>query len=406
MPARAEGKPKTLTAAFVKTISKPGRYGDGHGSFGLFLRVWPMVNGRTGKNWAQRLHINGKYTHLGLGPAALLSLAEAREKAKQNARAILEGVDPRKSPWKMRRVIQTSVSPAFGEAVDRVIDVHNGGWKHPKTAKSFQATLEQYAFPSLQTKPVSEVTSHDVMAILEPIWTSKPETSRKVRKGIGKVMKWAMAQGYRSDNPAGDIITQALPKHGRSQHFQALPFSEIGVAIEKVRKTEAWPATKLCFEFIALTAARSGEARQAAWDEIDLETATWTVPATKMKNGRAHRVPLSKQAMNVLAEARTLSDGTGPVFPSQRGKGMSDTTISKLLREHEIGTVPHGLRSSFRDWAAECSDVPREIAEHALAHVEGSAAELAYRRTDYFERRRALMQEWADFLDCSAPVGV
>lgn len=148
MPARSEGKPQTLTAAFVRTISKPGRYGDGRGSFGLFLRVWPTANGRIGKNWAQRLHINGKYTHLGLGPAALLSLAEAREKAKQNARAILSGVDPRKSPRKLRRVIQTSASPTFGAAVDRVVDIHMDGWKHPKTAKTFRATLEQYAFPA------------------------------------------------------------------------------------------------------------------------------------------------------------------------------------------------------------------------------------------------------------------
>ncbi len=272
------------------------------------------------------------------------------------------------------------------------------GWKHPKTAKTFRTTLEQYAFPALETKPVSQVTSHDVMAILEPIWTSKPETSRKVRKGIGKVMKWAMAQGYRSDNPAGDVITQALPKHRRSQHYQALPFSEIGGAIGKVRSTDAWPATKLAFEFLVLTAARSGEVREATWDEIDLEAEMWTVPAKKMKNGRAHRVPLSKQAMNILDKARALSDGSGLVFPSQRGKVMDGVTLSKLLREHNVGTVPHGLRSSFRDWAAEHSDVPREIAEHALAHIEGSASELAYRRTDYFEKRRALMQDWADYV--------
>ena len=356
MPARAEGKPQTLTAAFVRTISKPGRYGDGRGSFGLFLRVWPTANGRTGKNWAQRLHINGKYTHLGLGPVALLSLAEAREKAKQNARSVLSGIDPRKSPPKLRRVIQTSVSPTFGAAVDRVIDIHSDGWKHPKTAKAFRATLEQYAYPALETRPVSEVTSHDVMAILEPIWTSKPEASRKVRKGIGKVMKWAMAQGYRSDNPASDVITQALPKHGRCQHYQTLPFTEIGAAIEKVRGTDAWPATKLCFEFMVLTAARSGEVREATWKEIDLETAMWTIPAEKMKNGRAHRVPLSKQAMNILDKARALSDGSGLVFPSQRGKVMDGTTLSKLLRDHEIGMVPHGVRSSFWDWAAERSD--------------------------------------------------
>ena len=212
-------------------------------------------------------------------------------------------------------------------------------------------------------------------------------------------MKWSIAQGYREDNPAGDALTAALPKSGaRVEHRRALSFADVGAAIITIRDSGAWPSTKLAFEFLTLTATRSGEVRLAEWTEIDLDAATWIIPATRMKAGLEHRIPLSRQAMGVLRQARELADDSGLVFPSQHGKALTDSTISKLVRENNIGCVPHGMRSSFRDWAAECSDVPREIAEHALAHVEGSTSELAYRRTDYFERRRGLMSEWADYI--------
>ena len=184
----------------------------------------------------------------------------------------------------------------------------------------------------------------------------------------------------------------------RAEHFRALPFSEVGKAINKVRATNAWWATQLCLEFLTLTAARSGEARLATWSEINEKTSTWVIPKVRMKQGFEHRVPLSLAALAVLEQARELSDGTGLVFPSPTGKALTDSTMSKLLRDNNIGCVPHGMRSSFRDFAAERTDMPREIVEHALAHVEGSASELAYRRTDYFEKRRGLMQSWSDFL--------
>ena len=393
MKNRAHTRPKPLTAAFVRTVSQPGRYGDGHGSCGLYLRVWRMANGRVSRNWGQRVRIGGQLTNLGLGPYPAVTLANAREKAKKNARLIAEGGDPR---------TPVVTIPPFDKAVDKVIAMHSEGWKHPKTAKRWRATLDVYAMPVLGGKTISEVTTADVMAVLTPIWLAKPETGRKVRERLGVVMKWAIAEGYRDDNPAGDAITKGLPKQSqRAKHFKALPFAEVGVAIEKVRATDAWPATKMCFEFLALTATRSGEARLATWDEFDLDAATWTIPAARMKNGLEHRVPLSGAVLDVLQRVREWSDGRWLVFSSQRGKAMTDSTLSKLLRENNIGCVPHGLRSSFRDWAAECSDAPREIAEHALAHVEGSAAELTYRRTDYFERRRLLMRQWAAYLKCS-----
>ncbi len=383
-------RPKILSAAFVKTISDPGRYGDGRGSCGLYLRVWVMTNGRIGKNWGQRLRIGGQLTNLGLGSYPQVSLALARGRAIENAQLVAEGGDPRKP---------VVTIPTFAKAVSDVIALRSQRWKNPKTARRWKSVLQTYAMPVLGNTLVSDIRSSHVMEVLAPVWVEKPETGRQVREHISMVMEWAKAEGHRADNPADRAILKALPKHGRKNHYKALPFAELARAMTKVRSTDAHPATKLAFEFIAFTACRSGEARLATWDEFDLNAATWTIPASKMKNGLEHRVPLSCAALDVLHQARELSDGAGLVFPSARGKLMSDSTVSKLLRENDIQSTPHGLRSAFRDWAAECSDQPREIAEYALAHVEGSAAELAYRRTDYFDRRRKLMEDWACFLD-------
>ena len=381
---------KTLTAAFVKTVSKPGRYGDGRGSCGLYLRVWTMTNGRTGKTWGQRLRIRGQITNLGLGSYPKISLALARGKAIKKAQAVEEGIDPR---------MPVATTPTLAEAVDAVIAWRSEGWKNPKTAKRWRAVLETYAMPALGRRLISEVVTGDIMHVLSPIWLSKPETGRQVREHLSVVMEWAVGQGFRADNPASRAITKSLPKQNqRVTHLKALPFSGLGEAIKEVRGTTAWLGTKLCFELLTLTATRSGEARMARWDEFDLEMRTWTIPASRMKNGLEHRVPLTTAMVDVLAKAEELRNGSGLVFPSVQGKPMSDSTLSKLLRENNIRTTPHGVRSAFRDWAAECSDVPREIAEFALAHVEGSGAELAYRRTDYFERRCGLMQSWADYL--------
>ena len=349
-----------------------------------------MTNGRTGKNWGQRLRIRGQLTNLGLGSYPTVSLALARGKAIKNAQAVEEGIDPR---------MPVASVPTFAEAVDAVIASRAEGWKNPKTAKRWRAILETYAMPALGRRLVNEITTGDVMHVLSPIWLSKPETGRQVREHLSVVMEWAIGQGFRADNPASRAIAKSLPKQNqRVTHFKALPFHGLEEAIRQVRGTTAWLGTKLCFEFLSLTASRSAEARLARWDEFDLESMTWTVPASKMKNGLEHRVPLTPAAMDVLERAQELRDDSGLVFPSAHGKPMSDSTLSKLLRENGIETTPHGVRAAFRTWAAECSDVPREIAEFALAHVEGSAAELAYRRTDYFERRRRLMEAWADYI--------
>ena len=353
----------------------------------MSLWVRHEADGRIGKIWSQRLRIAGKPVNMGLGSFPKVSLASARARVLENAQMVAAGVDPR---------AKQLLVPTFAEAAQIVIDIHAPGWSNPRVVNQWKSSLDNYVMPAIGDKLVSEVNTSNVLAVLVPI-LSKRETAKKVRQRISTIMKWSIAQGFRGDNPAGEAIIAALPKNNQPvNHQRALPFSEVGDAVEKVRSSNAWPATKLCFEFLTLCACRSGEARLARWDEVS--GGHWTIPASRMKNKREHRIPLSRQAVSALEQARSLSDGTGLVFRSPRGQALTDSTMSKLVRENGIDCVPHGMRSSFRDWAAECSDAPREIAEHALAHVEGSASERAYRRTDYFERRRALMQDWADYI--------
>ncbi|MYB50654.1 MAG: tyrosine-type recombinase/integrase [Acidobacteriia bacterium] len=375
-----------LSAAFVRTIAKPGKYGDQHG---LILRVMPSGS----KQWVWRGMIRGKRTDLGLGGWPYVSLAEARQAAFDNRKLARAGGDP--LALKRRPDI-----PTFAEAVERVVAIHEPNWKDgARSAEIWRSSLGRYAIPRLGRKRVADIDTADVMAVLLPIWAGKRETARRVRQRIGAVMKWAVAQGYRFDNPAGDAIAAALPKNGVSKkHMQALPHGEVAGAIAKFRGSRAWRGTKLALEFLVLTAARSGEVRGAEWSEVDLRAQTWTVPGERMKMGKPHRVPLSARALDVLLESREVAGESGLVFPSVTGRALSDSTLSKLCRESGVGCVPHGFRSSFRNWAAECSSAPREVCELALAHVNADRVEAAYMRTDLFEKRRELMQAWADYL--------
>ena len=384
-------RPKQLSATFVKTVTTPGRYGDGRGGHGLSLLVKSTTTGRVSRTWAQRLRIDGKPVNLGLGSFPVVTLAEARAKALANARGVAQGTDPRAA---------VTAIPTFHDAVDKVIALHRDTWKDGgKSAAQWQASLDAYAMPRLGNKPVDRITTPDVMAVLMPIWNEKRETARRVRQRLSAVMKWAVAQGYRDDNPAGDAIGAALPKYGaHREHQRALAHSDVAGALRTIRDTGAWPGTKLALEYIALTACRSGEVRGAKWCEIDLEGPTWLIPAERMKAGKDHRVPLSGRALAVLNEARELADSTGLIFPSATGRMLSDSTLSKLLRESEIEAVPHGFRSSFRDWCGD-TGVDREVAEASLAHVVKNQVEAAYARSDLLERRRTVMQEWAHYLD-------
>ena len=330
---------------------------------------------------------------LGLGGYPLVSLAEARNAAFANRQRARAGGDPRAE----KRHGQGA--PTVEEAAAEVLAQQRPGWRNAKHARDWPRSLRAYAFPRIGAMPVSAVTTADVLAVLTPIWHDKPETARRVRQRIGAVMKWAVAMGHRPDNPAGDALGQALGRQQAVvQHMRALPHGAVADALATVRASQASVTTKDAFEFLVLTAARSGEMRLATWDEMDLDAGVWTIPGARMKAKRDHRVPLSGRALAILHDVQRLNDGAGLVFRSPRGKPLSNMTLSKLIKELGIAAVPHGFRSSFRDWAAERTNTPREVVEAALAHTVQNPTEAAYARSDLFERRRRLMDEWATYL--------
>ena len=385
-------RPKRLSAAFVRTINRPGRYGEGHGGYGLSLLVKERSGGGLAKSWSQRLRVSGKPSNLGLGRYPIVTLAEARGKALENARAIDQGRDPR----------ERSRIPTFEQAAEKVIRLYEPTWRtggRAASAEVWRSSLKRYVFPKLGRKPVSDITTADVLGVIVPIWHTKTATARRVKGRISSIMRWAIAQNYIENNPASDAVEAALPRDTTpQQHHRALPHREVGTALRTVRESNASPAAKLLFAFVTLTASRSGEARLARWSEVDLEGRVWTVPADRMKAKREHRVPLASRAMEVLTEARRLADDSGLIFPSTTGRGpLGANTLTKLSHELRLGCTPHGMRSSFRTWCSE-TEQPRELAEQALAHVNPNRVEAAYMRSDLFERRRELMEAWSGYL--------
>ena len=378
-----------LTAAFVDGVRKPGKYYD---DFGLYLRVQ-----RTGRRyWEQRFTVRspgvgrGRPRTLGIGRYPDIGLKAAREAALENLRLAYRGEDP-----KLLR--QRPRVPTLVEAARAVLQLHAPQWSNARQAAIWYGSLEQHVFPSLGTSLVCDITSEDLLAVLTPIWSSHNDTARRVRQRLGTIMKWAIAQRYRTDNPV-DVVGVALPRVKRSKtHYRALRHSDVAGAIDLVRRSGAYVSTRLAFEFLVLTAARSGEVRPAVWGEFDLKAAMWTVPASRMKARVEHRVPLSGRSLAVLREARRCLPGGGLVFPSRTGKVMSDSTISRFLHRLGIGAVPHGFRSSFRDWCGD-SAVPREVAEACLAHVVANKVEAAYARSDLYNRRVPVMERWAEYL--------
>ena len=379
-----------LTHAKVKALKTPGRHGDGGG---LYLNV---AKGGS-KSWVQRIAIDGRRRDVGLGGFPAVSLAKARERASQNRDAIADGRDPvaeKRTP--------KPAMPTFREAARACHEIHRPRWRNEKHAANWLATLERHAMPKLGQRPVDRITRAEVLAVLTPIWGTRQETARRVRQRIRAVMRWAVAQGHRDDNPAGEGIDGALPPMPAIRaHFRALPYQEVTAALETIAASAAGVAAKSCFEFLVLTAARSGEARGATWGEIDLDARLWTIPAERMKGGVEHRVPLSEAAIAALEEAASLRDESGFVFPSPvGGRPLSDMTLTKILRTvglAERATV-HGFWSSFRDWAAECTSATYAAMELSLAHHIGNAVERAYARSDLLEQRRALMDQWAEYM--------
>ncbi|MXW68011.1 MAG: tyrosine-type recombinase/integrase [Gemmatimonadales bacterium] len=385
-----KGKPKgrhpdkALSAAFVRA-APPGRYCDGNTLY-LFVQ-------RSGaRSWVQRLVIRGRRHDLGLGSVALVSLAEARVMARTNRKLAREGGDPLAERRRDRNV------PSFAEAAARVLAQKQAGWRSEKHPRDWMSSLHRYAFPRIGKVSVSEVTSADLLEILSPIWYTKAATARVVLQRIRSVLDWAVAMEFRAANPCDQLRPVLGAQNRVIRHMRALPHREVASAIRAVRGSRRSVAGPLAFEFLVLTAARWGEVRWAEWEEIDDGAGVWTVPAARMKAKREHRVPLCRRVLEILDQARTV-DGHGPfVFTRGGAKPLSEKTLRRLLNKHEVAAVPHGFRSSFRDWAAEKTDYPREVVEAALAHVVHNKVEAAYRRTDLFERRRHLMNDWAAYL--------
>ena len=375
-----------LTALFVDTVVRPGKYYDLHG---LYLRV--TATGR--RCWAQRITVNGCRRTPGLGCYPSVSLRAARDAALANRRAVRAGDDP----FEIRR---REPVPTFAEAARRVHSLWRPKWRSPRTAANWIRSLETHIFPAIGDRLISELAVSDLADVLEPIHLTRSYLARSLRQRIARVMLWAVAQGHRTDNPAGVVLSSVLPPVSAPPvHYPALPHADVGRALARLRAVPGYAAVRLALEFLILTAARSGEVRGASWAEFDLAASTWTVPAERMKVPVEHRVPLSGAALGVLEQSRTHFPGSSLVFPAQVGRPLQDAPVSQLLRDLQIPAVPHGFRSSFRDWCGE-TGVAREVAEACLAHVVGSKVEAAYARSDLFHRRVVVMEDWARYLAC------
>jgi len=385
---------KRLSARAVTSITDPGRHSDGDG---LYLQVTP-----TGaKSWLFMFKRDGKRSEVGLGSVRDVSLADARQKAA-DARKI---IDAGRNPLQERRAAEAArkaqaEKPTFGEVADNLIEGIAAGFRNAKHLDQWRMTLGPTYCSSIRSKSVDAITTEDLLAVLEPIWTKKAETASRLRGRIERVLDAAKAKGLRfGENPAlwRGHLDSLLPKRQKLQrgHHAAMPYSEVSAFITSLRDSDGVTARAL--EFLILTAARSGEVREVRWGEIDLKTKVWTVPAHRMKAGREHRVPLSDRAATLLGGMKLpSSDADAFVFPGARkAKPLSVMAFDMQLRRMDCDYTVHGFRSAFRDWVGEETALPREVAEAALAHTVGDEVERAYRRGDALEKRRKLMEAWA-----------
>jgi integrase len=411
------GKLKALTVARIK---QPGMHSDGGGLYlhvaGSGARSWifrywveyrdpatgePMRDPVTGK-------VRGRSREMGLGSFATISLAQARELASEYRKVRHQGIDPidARRAARTRAALDAARSMSFRECAESYINSHRPGWRDPKHVQQWQNTLATYAEPILGALPVQDIDTALVCRILEPIWSSKPETASRLRGRIEAILDWAKVREYRDgENPArwrGHLnkLLPAVSRVRRVKHYAALPYDEIPAFMAELRSREGTIAR--AFEFLVLTAARTGEVLGARWDEFDLDRAIWTVPAERMKAGREHRVPLSPVALQIIKDMAELKCSEF-VFPgSISGSGLSDKVFWKLLSRMKVeGVTVHGFRSAFRDWAAERTGYPNHVVEMALAHTIGDRVEAAYRRGDLFDKRQGLMVDWARF--CHMP---
>ena len=386
-----------LSARKVASLTKRGMYGDGNG-------LWLQVSAYDTKSWLFRFTMNGRAREMGLGAVHTVSLSDARKKALEVRKLVHEGIDPieaRKAD-KLKALLEAASVMTFRACADAYIEAHQSGWKNAKHASQWTNTLETYAHPVFGDLSVADVDVGMVMKVLKPIWTTKTETASRLRGRIESILDWATVCKYREgDNPARwrghlDKLLPARSKVKSVVHHPAIPYDEIGDFMATLSDQNGVGARGL--EFLILTAARTGEVIGTKWDEIDLAKKVWAVPAKRMKAGREHRVPLSNDAVAVL-EAMEKDRYTDYVFPGGKdAMPLSNMAFSAVLKRMERGDLTvHGFRSSFRDWCAEQTNYPRDVAEMALAHTIGDKVEAAYRRGDLFKKRRKLMESWATF---------
>ena len=396
---------KELGALAVSKLKEPGMHPVGKVA-GLYLQVLSPA----ARSWILRVMVGEKRRELGLGSYPAVSLKEAHTKAQAERDKISVGIDPilqRREAASNLRANQ-ALEMTFEVAAKRFMDAKSSEWKNPKHGDQWRNTLETYAYPLIGRLYVRHIGREHVMQVLEPIWLTKNETASRLRGRIEAILSWSKVKGYRSgENPAAwrGNLENLLSKPSKVQKVRnhpALPIAEIGEFMPRLRAIDANGAR--CLEFAILTAARSGEARGACFGEIDWEANVWRVPAERMKAKKEHRVPLSAAAVALLKSMPRSKDHDF-IFPSPRGKVLSDMTLLMMVRRLGVDAVPHGFRSTFRDWAGERTNYPRELAEVALAHVKGDATEAAYWRSDVLEKRRRMMDDWAQFIEKPAPKG-
>ena len=378
----------------------PGLHGFGGG-------LWIEVAG--GRSWAHRYSKQGKARHMGLGPWPAVSLAQARAKVAETRELLAAGVDPidERRRLKADTALARAKSITFDNVVETYIAGHEMKWRNPKHRNQWRATLKTYASPLLGRLPLADIQTDHVVRVLRPIWTTKPETAVRLRGRIETILAYGIAQGWCAEPNAArwhnhlQMILPARSKVAPIVPHPALDWRESPDFMAKLRKQTGFGARAL--EFVILTAVRSGEVRGATWDEVDLATRTWTIPAARMKAARPHRVPLSESALGILRAMAKLKDGSGLVFLGQKhGTPLSDMTLTAVLRRMGRNDLTaHGFRSTFRDWAAENTHHPNHVVELALAHAIGDKVEAAYRRGDLFKKRQTLMADWAAYLDTS-----
>lgn len=377
--------------------------GAGAQGLGLQVRAAQVDGGHVSRSWVLRFMLDGTRRDMGLGSFPQVSLAQARERAREARALMAKGIDPVRERQRQRSLAlaEQAGSMTFRAAAGELIKTKEAGWTNPKHAAQWRTTLEQYAYPVLGSLQVEDIRLAHVAKVLNPLWHAKTETAQRLRGRIEAVLDWAGAHGYRSgENPARwrgnlDKVLAAPRKVAPTKHYAAVPLSDAAQVMAAIRYKAGTGARAL--EFLVLTAARSGEVRGAQWGEIDLDAGLWVVPKERMKAGREHRVPLSCAAVELLKELRR-DEGQGLVFPSFKGGPISDMTLTKAMRDIGRAETVHGWRSTFRDWAAELTNYPGDMAEMALAHTVGDKVEAAYRRLDMVEKRRRMMEDWAAYL--------